>query len=354
VIAPLTGVRAFAALWVVLAHLRVGSAHALALPHAVDLFCRIGYLGVDLFGLLSGFVIAHNYADRLAQRDLAATGRYLWLRAVRIVPLHWFAMALLAAGRVGLDRFEEPFAEFYGARDFFQQLFLVHGFGFSELSWNRPSWTVSSEWACYLAFPLFAPLLVRVRAGGVAAVLAMTTLAATSVAMHQVGYPGFNATADWGVVRIAGEFATGCFLRRAFGAGFARAVPWGAVAPLALVAAAVAMSVQSAAAIVASFAVLVYALAQQRGGLARLLATRPLVFLGDASYAIYILHFVVLRFFAHAVAGAPETESGQAILGRVALELAAILVAAIAAHLVIENPARRRLRRCVAPIGGFA
>lgn len=349
-IAPLTGVRAFAALWVVIAHLRVGPAHALPLPDAVDLFCRIGYLGVDLFGLLSGFVIAHNYADRLARRDLATTGRYLWLRAARIVPLHWFAMALLVAGRFGLDGFEDPFAQFYGAGDFLQQLLLVHGFGFSELSWNRPSWTVSSEWFCYLLFPLLAPLLVRVRAGGVAAVLAIATLTATSVAMRGLGYPGFNATADWGIVRIAGEFATGCLLQRAFVAGFARNAPWAVIAPLSIVAAGVAVLVGSAAAVVFCFAVLVYALAYQRGGVARLLATRPLVFLGDASYAIYILHFVVLRFFAHAAAGSPEPER-SADLALVALEeFAAILVAAIAAHLVIENPARRSLRRWVAPV----
>jgi peptidoglycan/LPS O-acetylase OafA/YrhL len=348
VIAPLTGVRAFAALWVVVAHLRVGIAHSLELPQAVDLFCRIGYLGVDLFGLLSGFVIAHNYAERLARRDLAATARYLWLRAVRIVPLHWFALALLVAGRVGLDAFDGALSVNYEVRDLIGQSLLVHGFGFSQLAWNVPSWTVSSEWFCYLLFPLLAPLLVQVRAGGVAVLLAAAALAATSVTMHVSGYPGFNATADFGVLRIAGEFATGCFLQRAFASGFARTAPWGAIAPLAIAAAAVAVALESATAVVACFAVLVYALANERGGFARVLATRPIVYLGDASYAIYILHYVVLRFFAHAFRGS-EVE-GAGLVGRVVLEFVVILVAAIAAHVVIENPARRRLRSWVAPV----
>ena len=347
-IAPLTGVRAFAALWVVVAHLRVGIAHGIDLPGLVDLVCRVGYLGVDLFGLLSGFVIALNYAERLARPDGGRTARYLWVRAVRIVPLHWFALACLVAARLGLDGFDATVGH-YGARALVEQLVLVHGFGFSRLAWNVPSWTVSSEWLCYLVFPLAAPLLVRLRAGGAAALAAAALLAATAVAMRASGYPGFNATAHWGVVRIAGEFAAGCCLQRAFVSGFARSAPWDALAPIAIAAALAAIALGSAAAVVACFAVLVYALAHQRGALARALASRPLVFLGDASYAIYIVHYVVLRLFAHALRGSPEPAGGD-LVARVAFQLAAVLGVAIAAHLLVESPARRRLRRLVAPV----
>jgi peptidoglycan/LPS O-acetylase OafA/YrhL len=341
-------VRAFAALWVVVVHLRLGSGRALEFPLALDLFFRFGYLGVDLFGLLSGFVIAHNYAERLERRDVRATGRYLWLRVARIVPLHWFALALMLAGRLWLDGYEDSFAKFYGAKDFFAQLFLVHGFGFSGLSWNRPSWTVSSEWFCYLLFPLLAPFLVRVRSGAVAVALAVGMLTATSIAMRLTGHRDFLATADWGVLRIAGEFATGCLLQRAWVHGFARSAPWGAIGALAFAAAILATGFRSATTVVFCFAVLVYALAHQGGALARFFGTRPLVFLGDASYAIYILHFVVLRFIAYRFPGAPEL-AGAALL-RVGLEFVAILVVAIAAHVLIENPTRRRLRSWVARV----
>jgi peptidoglycan/LPS O-acetylase OafA/YrhL len=333
VIAPLTGVRAFAALWVVIVHLRVGIAHSFELPPALDLFCRVGYLGVDLFGLLSGFVIAYNYGDRLAHRDLGVTARYLWLRAVRIVPLHWFALALLIAARVGFDRFDTTIDHRYDPIDLIPQALLVHGFGFSDLAWNMPSWTVSSEWLCYLLFPLLAPFLLRVRSGGAAIALAAATLAATAVALRFLGYPGFNATTDYGVLRIGGEFATGCLLQRAYVAGFARNAPWAVIAPLSVVGAGLALLLESAAAMVFCFAVLVYALAHQRGALATFLSTRPIVFLGEASYAIYILHFVVLRYFAHAFRGSSDI-TGAPLVERVA----------------IENPVRRRLRRWVAPV----
>jgi peptidoglycan/LPS O-acetylase OafA/YrhL len=190
---------------------------------------------------------------------------------------------------------------------------------------------------------------MRVRTGAAAIVLAAATLAATSVALRMLGYPGFNATTDYGLVRIGGEFATGCLLQRAFAAGFARNAPWAVIGPLAVVAAGISLLMESAAAMVFCFAVLVYALAHQRGALAAFLSTRPIVFLGDASYAIYILHFVVLRLFAHAFRGSSDV-TGAPLLERVVLEFVGILVVAIAAHVAIENPARRRLRRWVAPV----
>jgi len=346
VIAPLTGVRAFAALWVVLFHLRIGPARALPLPGWLDGLCQVGYLGVDLFGFLSGFVIAHNYAERLASADVARVGRYLWIRAVRLVPLHWLALAILLAARIAVNGFDAPLDALYGAGDFVQQLLLVHGFGLNHLSWNQPSWTVSSEWLCYLLFPLAAAPLARLHRGDVAALLAVAAILATIAAMHAVGRPGFDAAAEAGVLRIAGEFATGCLLQRAWAAGFARRAPWGALGPAALAAAVLGYEWRSAAAMISSFALLVYALAQQRGWLARVLATAPIVFVGEASYAIYVFHYVVMRMFVNL---APSAD-GKASFARVGAELAAIVAVAIAAHLLVEDPARRRLRRWVAPV----
>lgn len=348
VIAPLTGVRAFAALWVVLHHLHLGPGRALELPGFVETFCAVGYLGVDLFGFLSGFVIAHNYAERLARPAPGAASRYLWLRLVRIGPLHWLALGALLAARIGLDGFDGRGERLYRVGDFAQQVLLVHGWGFGRLAWNLPSWTVSSEWLCYLLFPLAAPWIAGVRDGRRAIGHAAATFATTAVVLIAAGHPDFNATTGAGVWRIAGEFLAGCWLQRAWAAGFGRGWPWARIVPLLLVAAVAFGAFAVAPGLVACFGAVVLGLAYERGFLARLFSRPSLVFLGDSSYAIYIVHWPVLRLLAWAtpVGGL----DGAALWREVAWQLAAIVAIGIAAHVLIDDPIRRRLRGWVAPV----
>jgi peptidoglycan/LPS O-acetylase OafA/YrhL len=325
--------------------------HLRPAPPGVGRFFDLGYLGVDLFGFLSGFVMAHHYAERLATRDVAVAGRYLWLRAVRIFPLVWLTLAAMVVARAVIPGFGSGAdRDGYGAGDLVLQALLLNGWGFADrFAWNLPSWTVSSEWLCYLAFPLAAPWIARVRSGPAALALAAATLAATVTALAALGHADMNAALRWGWLRIAGEFVTGCFLQRAWASGAARGAPWGVIGPLA-VAAAIGFGAQDVPiAMVACFAVLVYALAQQRGALARWLSARPLTFLGDASYAIYLVHWPVLRVLRYAAPGSVPLTNRPGSIGLVAFDLALVVAIAIAVHLAFDAPVRKRLRRLVAP-----
>ena len=101
----LTGIRGLAAWLVVLYHIRL-SLTAL-LPGEVIAALAKGYLAVDLFFMLSGFVIWYNYADRLRAGGGAETRLFLWRRFARVWPLHAailaafiaFVALLLATGR---------------------------------------------------------------------------------------------------------------------------------------------------------------------------------------------------------------------------------------------------------------
>ena len=99
----LTGIRGLAAWAVVLFHLRVSL--VTVLPGWGMAIAAKGYLAVDLFFMLSGFVLWYNYADRLRSGGWAATSQFWWRRVARIWPLHaailtlFVAYALLAVWR---------------------------------------------------------------------------------------------------------------------------------------------------------------------------------------------------------------------------------------------------------------
>jgi peptidoglycan/LPS O-acetylase OafA/YrhL len=345
-IAPLTGVRAFAALWVVFYHLLPTIEGMLPEAHGLHAFLAFGYLGVDLFAFLSGFVIAYNYHERVDLRRPREIGVFLWIRAVRVFPLHLFLLLSLLLARLTISGFGEFGIDVgrWEAGDFLQHALMVHGWGVAQhLSWNVPSWTVSSEWLCYLLFPLMAVLLSRIGDGSVALAAATATLGATKIVLDATGFPDFSASLSWGAVRIGGEFLAGCLLWRAFASGAFDRAPWGAIAVGAFgTAGLLTRWPGSAFPIVCSFAVGVLALAYARGPLAWFLALRPIVFLGEISYSIYLLHWVVLRIFEYTVGRAVMQVGGRGLA--LAVMVGVILGGSVLTYFSVERPARRHLR----------
>ena len=89
----LTSMRGIAAWFVVLYHIRLSVA---GLPDAVVAVLAKGYLAVDFFFLLSGFVIWLAWHDRLRTGGLSRVPAFLLKRIARIWPLHLFLLG--AAG----------------------------------------------------------------------------------------------------------------------------------------------------------------------------------------------------------------------------------------------------------------
>lgn len=268
--------------------------------------------------------------------------RYLWLRFVRTYPLHLFVLLLF----VGLATYREGFSaliELSGDGTFWRQLFLLHGLGLeSKFAWNVPSWSLSSEWACYLIFPAVAPLLMRVKGGLATLAMAAGTLALTILCMNLVGYQRFDAFLDWGLLRIAGEFFTGCWLYRLHKSGLLARVPLGPIAAVAIAVAILMLRVASwktlAAYYVCIFAVLILGLAQNRGML-RLLGGNPVsVYLGEISYSLYMLHwFITANAKPFGLNTLPKEIQVFVLLG-------AVLIGASLSYHVVEQISRRRLR----------
>ena len=362
VIPPLTGIRFVAAVWVVSFHVylfngdRLGSEHP-AVDAVVGPVASQGDLGVDLFFLLSGFVLAHNYLHRLGSRpSLESSLTYLWSRLSRVWPL--YLLAVTGGGLLLWLRLEwwgsEPNVPLTWGR-FWQQVLMVQQWGAADVpdtSWTGPAWSISAEWLAYLAFPALAILVWRLRrrAGAVvtgllAAVVLVPTLVWTAEAHTQA------APYMW-LVRLASEFTCGMLLSAALVSQahrLRRASSW--LAPAAIVTAlAWLYAVQQmdrpwlGPLVLALFPVLVVSLAAGDGRLHRWLGSPAMVLGGGLSYALYLVHVPLLKLFRDALHhGALPLDPDQQLYGELVVAAASLALALLLFRRV-EEPVRRRMR----------
>ncbi len=264
---------------------------------------RNGWLFVDFFFVLSGFVIGAAYWDRL--RGGYPAWKYVALRLGRIWPLHLFVLGLfvalelaLAAGFGGPAVARGAFGPGHSPIELAATTLLLNAHGlFDHLSWNNPSWSIGAEFSVYLVFALLLGLGGRkarwLFAG--AAVLAFAILA-----LHSPKW--LDATYELGVVRCLFGFSLGVLLHplvvRLDSAKLGRLATPLEIATVIACCAFVAAA-QGAATLLAPilFAFAIYVFSCEAGLVSRLLRTRPLLLVGTLSYSIYLLHaFVQGRF----------------------------------------------------------
>ncbi len=155
----LTSIRFFAAISVLFAHF--GSAVSNASPRFVADFIQAGGGAVLYFFILSGFIVSHVYFDR----DLSSwDGRkaYLGARFARIVPLYYFTLFLGILGL--LHKGVAQYSTGHVIASVLAKLTFLHSF-FPALvvdpSWVVATWTLSVEFAFYMLFPFCAQNVFR-------------------------------------------------------------------------------------------------------------------------------------------------------------------------------------------------
>ena len=175
---------------------------------------------------------------------------------------------------------------------------------------------------------------------------AMAMAGATLEALRQLGFPHLNANVSWGLLRIAGEFAAGCLLYRAWTLGFGASWRWGWIGTLVFVLSIALTRWHLSAWVALCFPVVVYALAWNRGPLAQIFGNRVVVFVGEISYSIYLTHWILIKCMARFVPAISDP-SDLELAGIIGASFALVLGVSTLTYYAVERPARRRLRRWI-------
>ncbi|MFM0173183.1 acyltransferase [Paraburkholderia sediminicola] len=345
-----------------LTSLRFFAAAIIVTLHASELFGRNAFLrnfatfhAVSFFYVLSGFILAYTYRD--IQQTRADLSRYAWARIARILPVHvaTWAMALVLFHDGG-----------WSIKAILANLFLVQSWVPSSQYFyavNGVSWSISDEVFFYALLPL---MLIRVQRTWLSNffLCGLVTASILWIARWTTGDVRLWVSYIFPITRVV-EFMAGVavfqisrnitgFLEKisrpsatilevitvcavALSMHLA-AVFYGTKGMVSLFGTAFPLWVYSAASFPV-FAILVLVFSAQAGMLSRILCFKPIVFLGEASFALYMIHKIIARLISehsYLLSYAPTYVNYAAYW-------AASLGAAACLHLLIENPARRFL-----------
>ena len=330
----LTGLRFFAAAWVFAYHFLVLTVQGA--PWWLARAQNAGHAAVSLFFVLSGFVLAYNYAAPIADGRVTRA-RFFWLRLARVWPLY----ALVALVEIPLALHAGIAPARIGAATAADVVGLQAWIPAITFVGNTPGWSVSVELFFYAAFPWLA----LVAAGGrhprlVISDSILATLAAAATPALVPATSGVATFLKCGPLLRLPEFVVGVALGRAFVARRTPLSPAAANALAALASIAVVVLVLASGAVpryflhallLPAFALLLWAVAS--GG-ARVLGAGPLALLGEASYGLYLMQIPLFQ----ALDGKYEWSLGH-MLGFFAL----LVAVSILVHFSVEKPAQRWL-----------
>jgi peptidoglycan/LPS O-acetylase OafA/YrhL len=360
----LTGLRILAALAVYLSH--IPPPHGASGPTAS--FFQAGYMGVTLFFVLSGFVLAINYFERLRRPSARAVWNFAGARFARIYPLYilvlFYILVRNHAFGLGIGRWWEHALALQAWSSSVYRAF----------NFNGPAWSVSVEVFLYACFPLLVPALARLRTArallvtGTGVALAMTALTAWFVLSGRGALPWSNPESAHRWLYLTpltrlGDFTLGILAARLYvdvGVGAWVRRVGGSIAVVAAMAIVALMAwpanLFSAWSWDLAYALpgvaLIFGLAvNPRSNPARALSMPAVVLLGESSYAFYLVHQRALEYFG---AGRWVIATSMTTVLYEALTLSAILGLAVGLHVTVERPARLYIRRLLGSYSGGA
>ncbi len=348
-----TSLRGLAALIVVFVHFR-SFFHPSIDPDEFTFFLYKGYLWVDFFFILSGFVMAYVYDIEHPKRySIRDTMHYLIARIARIYPLHLISLVatllffiMVALINWGLG--EEPCCVFddslRNAESLIANLLLVHAWGmFDWVTWNFPSWSLSAELFCYL---IFAVLLTI---NGDNRKLALVVLSCTAVLFYCLSLATSSDVDEnfrLSTIRATSAFTIGMLLF--LGREAVSAVPERSLTCIQIAACiALFFTLHFGLADILSIglmALIVLVTWEDRGYLCNCLDTRYIHTIGLLSFSIYMWHYLV-KFIAkqdwEGFTGLPLQSSATGSVLFIACMIGLVIPIAIGSYRHLEMPTRK-------------
>lgn len=346
----LTSLRWWAALAVFFFHIR----NVVPLPGVIGDIARYGNFGVAFFFILSGFVLTWSW------RPTVGIGTFYWRRFARIYPLH--LATLIVAIPVFYSFTPDPAQTWVKPVDIailVLCLLLLQGWSRDPVvlfAGNPASWTLTAEMFFYAMHPFITRVLRLFSKRG--ALWAAVTLLALSVAARTLillDTDGWLAGLPWPILRL-NEFVVGMCLAWAIRLGWRPRIPvW---VPIVLLGAfllglqvsqrvpqlapiSTLMSSYVSEFMTAIFALLICAFAiADLAGKTRLSRSRPIVLLGEWSYAFYLIHATLI----YIVLANLGRQHGLIGLVWIVILLGISILAAWALHVLIERPLEKHLR----------
>jgi peptidoglycan/LPS O-acetylase OafA/YrhL len=318
--------------------------------HSIEFFVPKGYrealneqtrglsLFVDLFFVISGFVIAYVYCGKIG--SLADFGIFMQRRVGRLVPLHLLTLAVSiviigTAAALGLTVNRSPS---FDPRCIAQTAVFLHAIVScgNGISFNGVSWSIGAEMVMYLLFPLLAWVGYRTKTGLLIATLAVLLIVA---AVHRIEGGAWELLPP--IPRALPSFLIGISLfcwRDAL-----RRIPkprliLAASLPSALVAMTTGMPDIVSLALV--YVVVGSAIAADIQGSVGSVVRRigPL---GQLTYSLYMWHSILITVLMNGI-GDKLLHAGSGLMLVIGLVCyASILVVSCISYLFIETPARR-------------
>ena len=359
-IASLTGIRGVAAIGVMLYHIQsFGPEFSLSFLQGIPLL-KIGWTGVDLFFLLSGFILFYVHDEAFRSLSWGKLRDFAILRVFRVYPLATAALLIVLAMVIADPGFARWYPAIHNRADltpgaFFRTLFLAtRWFPPFGGDWNQPVWSLSAEIVGYCAFPFATLLITRYLKLGPALALALVAIALPPGLAIAEGRVVNNDIMGWALVRMGGYFLGGMALCRVYRLMPAINARWASWLGSAAIVAILAISYFPGAIgfMAFAFGALVFSLAFNVGIVNRLFSGGVAMFLGRISFPLYLIHVMPLMWLRYFISSEHVGWPYGALL--VAIYLVVTVGGAYALHLSIERPFQRwshELLRRPRPIG---
>jgi peptidoglycan/LPS O-acetylase OafA/YrhL len=351
----LTGLRFVAAFYVFVFHIHIRWP-VTDVPFLKNLLGQ-GAVGMSLFFILSGFVLAYRYAD-----ETAPLGGYFANRFGRIYPIYAVA-ALVTLPFIGISWGKGSISEIGTAA--IQGLILVMANIFLIQAWfpqffdywnDGGSWSISVEAFCYVLLPFLLPTMLRLSPKQLLLVAFVCWMLATLPGLVGSIFPGAPRVVYYAtpIFRLP-EFMLGVCSYLAFRNGYENrpryqwALPALIVLYLGVLGPVFPNYIGHNWIVVPAFSYLVFSLAGGQGGLASILSNPLIVWLGRISYCFYSFQAIVIlsltRFHDRIVSAIPSLASNKLFF---ILAFSMVSSISVAGYYLIEEPGRRKIGKLYA------